>query len=175
MEAPAIAVGKTLPSRKLMSMFGQHSLKDPSFSEQLWEAKFASICAAGTSSQDLLEFTDLFYELLGDCPETLFSAQQIQRKYMVEVKRCTHWQVKKDAAAFESLHPNDPAKRWEYWAGLLRRLADAELHRTQVQADIKASMPVQQANAGTAGTAAQEREGTTGSAGTPDGRGWRRC
>ena len=77
MDDLAIGAGKTVPARKLLSMLGQHSLKGPSFSDQLWEAKFASICAAGASLQDLLEFADFWYELLGEAPENLWSAQRI--------------------------------------------------------------------------------------------------
>ena len=60
---------------------------------------------------------------------------------MLEVKRCNHPQVKRDFLAFDSLHPNDKNRHWEYWPPLLRRLANADLHRQQVAADIKASQP----------------------------------
>ena len=80
-------IGKTLPARKLLSMCGQRSLKDPSYSDALWESRFTALCCAGPSLQDLLEFSDYYYELLGEAPEALWSPQQIQRKYMVEVKR----------------------------------------------------------------------------------------
>ena len=97
--------------------------------------------APGVSVQDMLEFSDLWYELLGEAPENLWSEAQIQRKYMAEIRKCTHQQVRKDYAAFENLHPHDRSKNWEFWPPLLRRLADADLHRSQAQADIKASQP----------------------------------
>ena len=60
MEDEAIGVGETLPARKLLSMLGQHSLKDPSFAEQLWEAKFSSLTTTGPMLQDLIEFSDFW-------------------------------------------------------------------------------------------------------------------
>ena len=58
MESHAMQIGKTLPARKLLSMCGQHSLKDPSYSDALWESRFTALCCAGPSLQDLLEFSD---------------------------------------------------------------------------------------------------------------------
>ena len=96
MEDEAIGVGKTTPARKLLSMLGRHSLKDPSFAEQLWEAKFTSLTVDGASLQGLLEFSGFWYDLLGEAPVNLWNAQQVQRKYMAEVRKCSHPQVKKD-------------------------------------------------------------------------------
>ena len=141
MDDQSIAIGRTVPARKLLSMLGQHSLKDPTYSEQLWESKFNSMAAPGVGLQDMLEFSDHWYELLGEAPESLWSDAQVQRKYMSEIRRCTHPQVKKDFASFNSLHPQDRSKNWEFWPPLLRRLADADLHRSQVNADIRASLP----------------------------------
>ena len=92
MDDEAIGARRTAPARKLLSMLGQHSLKDPTFSEQLWEAKFNSMIAPGVSVQDMLEFSDLWYELLGEAPENLWSEAQIQRKYMTEIRKCTRSQ-----------------------------------------------------------------------------------
>ena len=140
-ENSSLTVGRTIPARKLISMIAYNSIKDPTYSEQLYEATFAQVENHGGSIQDALEFVDALYTLLGEAPEGLFSETTVERKFLSQLRKCSHWQIKKDMQAFEALHMRNPNRHWEFFPQVLRRLQSSEFHRAQVAADVKSSAP----------------------------------
>ena len=57
LENAALAAGRTIPARKLVSMLAHHSVKDPTYADALHEAAFAALEVTGASVQDATSLT----------------------------------------------------------------------------------------------------------------------
>ena len=80
-------------------------------------------------------------ELLGAAREGIFPPKRVELKVLLELKKCTHLQLRKDLPAYSMLHPADPDRNWEYFVGVLNRIKRIEMSNAVTAADTRALLP----------------------------------
>ena len=112
LDAAAMFSGKSVPSRKCLSMIAFRCVRDPAEEDMLSESAFNTCVMSGTAVDSGIAFVEDLLEVVGDARKALFTDDKIERKVLSQMAKCTHPGIKEDLRAYKALHPLDPFKRW---------------------------------------------------------------
>ena len=136
LEWDCLAVGRTLPARKLISMIGYRIIRDPVSNDGIHIAEWGSLVLAKTALtiEGGLLFLENMQNFVGRCD--LFNSQLVTARVIGELSRISDAQLKRDLSAYSALHPLNPQRRWEFFPSILRRILNKRQTASLERADL---------------------------------------
>ena len=141
LETEALAIGRSVPARKLISMICWALTRDSSTSEEVALQEWCdSIWMSGTSLESAAAFLLSVEEFIARSPPVI-TAAILQARVVAELGRVKDSRLSINLRSFGRLHPLDPQRNFRFFKPIVQSLLEEDRRAAMKRVDLGAPRP----------------------------------